>query len=161
MKIPIYDPFTKSIVGTKKVEKMVDPNEEVIHLLRKRYTYIQVNGGRSTWESVKDLQDHSKKKLSGSTKRYQNLYGPEWKEISRNAREAVGYRCQECDREFSPIDLHVHHIRSIRQFVSMGATWTEEHECHGVKTKRPYHVEENLEVLCKEHHGDRHGRTFR
>jgi len=161
MKIPIYDPFTKRIVGTRSKKVTKDPNAELIQMMQNRYTYIQVNGGRTTFEAMKDLHDGSKRPMPPSMARWIALYGEEWKSISRNARAQAGYRCEECDREFEPVDLHVHHIRPISQFVATGATFTDEHECFGVLTRRPYHTEDNLVVLCKEHHGDRHGRTFR
>ena len=161
MKYQIHNIFTGEPITSKKPRKYVDPNREVKQIMRNRYTYRQMTDPTDRYAAAKDLQDHSRKKMPASMARWTALYGSEWGAISKNARAAVGWRCQECGQQFEPRELHVHHITPISVYVGRGATFIDTHLCHGVETERPYHVEENLEVLCKEHHGDRHGRTFR
>ncbi len=148
------------ITGTKKV-KVLRINTINLANQINSYTARQVNFGRPEgWAASQDLNDHSKRPMPGSMLRSIHLYGTEWSAISKAAREAANWACQECHTVTEPRDLHVHHIKTINSFIRAGAAWVKEHLCHGVKTKRPYHTETNLRVLCRSCHGDEHGRNM-
>ncbi len=126
----------------------------------KKFNYRRfIRESYKSYEAMRDISSHSRRSLYKSEARYRLLYGPEWKEISRNARIAAKYKCARCNKKFSMIDLHVHHKKPISMFIREGVSWIEEHECYGVKTRRPWHVEDNLIVLCEQCHLEEHGRT--
>ena len=67
MKYRIYNILTGTPISGTKVKKYVDPNMEVKQIMRKRYTYTQMNGGRPEgWGAVKDLMDHARRKMPAS-----------------------------------------------------------------------------------------------
>ncbi len=127
----------------------------------KKFNYRRFIGESfKSYEAMRDISSHSRRKLYKSEIKYKLLYGDEWRQISITARINNKYRCSKCGKKFDMIDLHVHHIKPISSYIREERAWTEEHLCYGVKTRRPWHTEENLVVLCKQCHGEEHGREF-
>ncbi len=146
-----------STINPQSVMRMKSESIYITNIERIKTTYRNTNYGRFEWETVIDLSDHRRRPLSRSEVSYQLLYGPEWTKISREAKALVNYRCSDCRMKFAPSDLNTHHERPISWFQRMGQGPDEDtHTCHGVDTNKPWHTEENLTVLCRDHHADRH-----
>lgn len=157
MRIPIYNPFTGRILTSKKIKKIDKDEEEIIKIMRKKYYNKQVDFGRINWNVIKDLADGSRRKMYFSELKYKLLYGIEWKQITNEIRMRMKNKCQECNRRFESHNLNVHHIKSISKYIEEGiGINNEEHECYGIQTNKPWHVEDNLILLCQNHHADKH-----
>lgn len=136
--------------------------DEVRYLIKQkeeRHIARQANYGRIELQSKIDLYDHNKnRKMPISMIRSRYWYGPEWIMISKNAREESNGICQRCKLGWGISQLAVHHIVPISEWIrgSKKLEYVEEYESYGTKTRRPWHIESNLEVLCKDCHADEH-----
>ena len=84
---------------------------------------------------------------------YRFQYGNEWRLITKNAKRRKKYRCKKCKKKFKRINLDVHHLIPISYFVSEGYVIPGPlHRCYGIRTRRPWHTANNLEVLCMKCH---------
>lgn len=137
--------------------KMNKDEEVIIKQMKIQYTNRRFNYGMIEYEALKDLQIHGRRRMYKTEIRMQLLYGTEWTEIRNEIRIRFNNTCQECGRRFESHNLHVHHIKSISTFIEEGIGINdEEHECYGIKTNKPWHVETNLILLCQNHHAEEH-----
>lgn len=136
--------------------------DEVRYLIKQkkeRYIARQANYGRIELQSKIDLYDHRlNRPMPISMIRSRYWYGSEWINISKKAREESNGICQGCGLGWGIGQLAVHHKKEISRWIkeSRKLEYVEEYESHGTKTRRPWHIESNLEVLCKDCHADKH-----
>ena len=90
-----------------------------------------------------------------NTDDYLFQYGEEWKLIRKKAKKKANCICEKCKNKFPSIDLDVHHIVPISHFINEGYVIPGPiHRCFGVKTRRPWHVDSNIEILCMRCHAE-------
>lgn len=103
MKYRIIDIFTGTPISGKKVLQVVRIDTAALAKQINSQAYRNANGGRPEgWGASQDLNDHSKRPMPGSMLRSIHLYGTEWSAISKAAREAVNWTCEECNTATEP-----------------------------------------------------------
>lgn len=88
---------------------------------------------------------------------YDEFYGPEWTMITTMGKKFYGYKCIKCKKKFKTKDLDMHHILPISWWLKEGFDpEDEEHYCFGIKTKKPWHTEDNVFPYCMKCHSKEH-----
>ena len=81
----------------------------IINLIRqKRMREYEKDELEIYYEMLNDKQDY-----------HEYIKSPEWKEVSRQAKERAGYRCQLCNRSGDDKSLHTHHRTYDRLFFEL------------------------------------------
>ncbi len=149
--------------GMKEMMQGMDVREyRLLRVVTKeRRKAYQVEYGRSGLQHLIDLQDHNKvRPAPASVIRNRFWYGEEWARISKAVREASEGICEGCGMGWGISQLAVHHRTEISRWMAgvreNNLKYGDEITTHGVKTHRPWHAEENLQVLCKDCHADKH-----